>query len=138
MLLLFLHAPSTYSKKVDACLGSKHCETCHSGINAVWQKTRHAKAIESLKKSKQALSVKNEGSLPLIIARIISKDGKTIYFDGAKQGNIVIESAQTKTIEIQLSANNGDKPEREYILVDCNAKNAGESGYFLIVQYSAR
>jgi hypothetical protein len=37
-----------------------------------------------------------------------------------------------------LNANNGNEPEREYILVDSNANNAGESGYFLIVQYGAR
>ena len=83
----------------------------------------------------QAFSVTNEGSLPLVIARIHSKDGKTVYFDGTKEGNLVIEPAQTKTLELQLDADNGEKQPREYILIDSNAKNAGESGYLLIVQY---
>ena len=39
----------------------------------------------------QALAITNEGSLPLVITGIHSKDGKTIYYDGAKEGNITIE-----------------------------------------------
>ena len=85
---------------------------------------------------KQAFSVTNEGTLPLIISRIRSKDGQSIYFDGAKTGNLVVEPAQSKTVELQLEADNGTKEEREYILIDCNAKNAGKSGYFLIIQYA--
>jgi len=87
---------------------------------------------------KQVLSVTNEGVLPLSVTRIISKDGKTVYFDGAKQGSLVVEPAQTKTIEIQLSGNSGEKPEREYILVESNAKNAGASGLLLLIQYGAQ
>jgi len=85
---------------------------------------------------KQTFAVANEGVLPLVIRGIRSKDGHSIYFDGAKEGNIIVEPAQTKTIELQLEADNGKKPEREYILIDSNAKNAGEAGYFLIVQYA--
>ena len=92
---------------------------------------------ERLEGRKQSLSVKNEGTLPLVIVRIISKDGRMVFFDGAKEGNITIEPAATKEIEIRLSGREGEAPEREYIVVESNAKNAGESGYFLIVQYSA-
>jgi hypothetical protein len=87
---------------------------------------------------KQAFSITNEGSLPLVIDRIHSKDDKTVYFDGTKEGNIVVEPAQTKTIELQLQGNDEEKPEQEYILIDSNAKNAGKSGYFLLVQYGAK
>ncbi len=86
---------------------------------------------------KQAFSVTNEGSLPLVITDIRSKDGKTVYYDGSKQGNITIEPAQTKTIELQLPGNSGEKEEREYILIRSNARNAGESGIFIMVQYGA-
>ena len=86
---------------------------------------------------KQAFSVTNEGSLPLVITGIQSKDGKTIYYDGAKEGNITIEPAQTKTIELQLPGNSGEKEERELILIHSNAKNAGESGLFIMIQYGA-
>jgi hypothetical protein len=91
--------------------------------------------IERTAGKKQALSVTNEGSLPLVIDSIRSKDGKTIYFDGAREGNIAIEPSQTKTIEIQLAGDNGEEAMRDLILIDSNAKNAGKSGYFLIVQY---
>jgi hypothetical protein len=86
---------------------------------------------------KQVFSVTNEGSLPLVITGMRSKDGKTVYYDGAKEGNITIEAAQTKTIELQLPGNSGEKEEREFILIHSNAKNAGESGLFIMVQYSA-
>jgi hypothetical protein len=87
---------------------------------------------------KQVLAVTNEGALPLIITGIRSRDGKTVYFDGAKDGDITIESGQTKTMEIQVESGKGEKPEREYIFIKSNARNAGEAGFILIVQYGAR
>ncbi len=84
---------------------------------------------------KQALSVTNNGSLPLTITRIYSKDGKAIYFDGTTDGVIVIESGQTDIIEIELAAARSEGQPQDYILIDSNAKNAGKTGYFLIVQY---
>jgi hypothetical protein len=87
---------------------------------------------------KQAFSFTNEGSLPLVITGIRSKDGKTVYYDGAKNGNITIEPAQTKTIELQLMGKSDEKAERELILIDSNATNAGTSGLFLMIQYSAK
>jgi hypothetical protein len=85
---------------------------------------------------KQAFVIANEGSLPLVISLIRSKDGKTTYFDGAKEGNMTIEPAQSKSVELQLPGNSGEKEEREFILINSNAKNAGESGLFLLIQYN--
>jgi hypothetical protein len=87
---------------------------------------------------KQAFEINNEGSIPLIITGIRSRDGGKVYFDGTGQGAIKIEPAQTKTIEIQLKGSDGGAAEREYILIECNARNAGDSGYFIIVQYDAQ
>ncbi len=86
---------------------------------------------------KQAFAFTNEGSLPLVITDIRSKDGKTVYYDGSKDGNITIEPAQTKTLELQLAGNSGEKEERDLILIRSNAKNAGESGIFIMIQYGA-
>ena len=86
---------------------------------------------------KQSFAVANEGSLPLVITEIASKDGKTVYYDGAKKGNITIEPAQTKTIELQLPGKSGEKEEREFIIIHSNAKNVGKSGLFLLVQYGS-
>jgi predicted CXXCH cytochrome family protein len=52
-LLLLLNAAGAYSEPAATYVGGKKCAVCHSDINDAWQKTRHAKAIESLKKSKQ-------------------------------------------------------------------------------------
>ena len=86
---------------------------------------------------KQSFSFTNEGSLPLVITSIRSKDGKTLYYDAEKEGNLTIEPAQTKTLDLQLPGNSGEKEEREFILILSNAKNAGESGLFILVQYGA-
>jgi predicted CXXCH cytochrome family protein len=53
LLALLLIAPWTQSEESGAYVGSKKCAPCHSSIDKTWQETRHAKAIESLKKSKQ-------------------------------------------------------------------------------------
>ncbi len=85
----------------------------------------------------QVISVTNDGTLPLHISRIRSKDGTKTYFDGDKEGVFVVEPAQTRTMELEVEADNGVESRRDFILIDSNAKNAGESGYFLIVQYNA-
>jgi len=85
----------------------------------------------------QALAIKNEGALPLVITGIRSRDGRNVYFDGTGQAAITIEPEQTKNIEIHLGGKGGDASEREYILIECNARNAGDSGYFIIVQYES-
>ena len=53
ILLLVMWAPRLYPDKPAAYIGSKQCEVCHSDISAAWLKTRHAKAVESLRKSEQ-------------------------------------------------------------------------------------
>ncbi len=86
---------------------------------------------------KQAFTVTNEGTLPLVITGIRSKDGSNVYYDGSKEGNITVEPAQNKTMELQLPGKSGEKEEGELILIFSNAKNAGESGLFIMVQYGA-
>ena len=86
---------------------------------------------------KQAVAIENEGSVPLVITGIRSRDGRNVYFDGTAEGAITIKPAETKTVEIQLIGNTGAASEREYIQIECNARNAGDSGYFIIVQYEA-
>ena len=84
---------------------------------------------------KQVVSIENEGSIPLVVTGIRSRDGRNVYFDGTAQGVITIEPAGTKTVEIQLTGLAGEASEREFIQIECNARNAGDSGYFIIVQY---
>jgi len=86
---------------------------------------------------KQAFSITNEGSLPLVITDIRSDDGKTVYFNGSKAGNITIEPGQTKTRELQLPGIDGDKEKGEYILIRSNARNVDDSGLHILIQYPA-
>jgi hypothetical protein len=87
---------------------------------------------------KQAFSVTNEGSLPLVITGMHSKDGKAVYYDGAKDGNITIQPGQTKTVELQLKGKSEETADRELILIESNAANAGKTGLFLMIQYAAK
>jgi hypothetical protein len=87
---------------------------------------------------KQVFSVTNEGLLPLVITGIHSKDGKTVYYNGAKDGNITIEPGQSKTVELQLKGKSEETADRELILIDSNAANAGTTGLFLMIQYAAK
>jgi predicted CXXCH cytochrome family protein len=52
-LLLLVNAAGVYSENSPSYVGSAKCTPCHSAIKDGWQNTRHAKAIESLKKSGQ-------------------------------------------------------------------------------------
>jgi len=86
----------------------------------------------------QAFSIVNNGTLPLEITRIRYRDGSKVFLDGASEGNLVVEPNQTKILELQLDPDNGAEAVQKYILLECNARNAGASGYFLIVQYGKR
>ena len=72
-----------------------------------------------------------------MITDIRSDNDKTVYFDGSKAGNITIEPGQTKTRELQLPGIDGDKEKGEYILIRSNARNAGNSGLHIMIQYPA-
>ena len=85
---------------------------------------------------KQGFSVKNEGSLPLVIKNMRSKDGKNVYYDGAKDGSITVEPGKELNIELQLRGRADVNSGSELILIESNAVNAGSSGLFLMIQYS--
>jgi hypothetical protein len=85
-------------------------------------------------RKEQLLSITNMGSLPLVVSLIHSKDGNAVYFDGKKQGNLVIEPNQKKAVPIELSVE-GKEGKQEYIIIESNAKNAGKTGYLLLVRY---
>ena len=84
---------------------------------------------------KQVFLVKNEGSLPLVIKSMRSKDGKNVYYDGTKDGNITVEPGKDLNVELKLKGKPDVNSNSELILVESNAINAGESGLFLMIQY---
>jgi len=53
LLGLVLPAPCASAEKQGTYRGWTQCSACHSDISASWQSSRHAKAIESLKKTGQ-------------------------------------------------------------------------------------
>ncbi len=53
LLLLLMNTAGAYSEQSATYVGLKKCAPCHPNISNSWQNTRHAKAIDSLKKSGQ-------------------------------------------------------------------------------------
>ncbi len=53
LALLLVNATGIYCAPSASYVGWSKCATCHSTIVDTWKNTRHAKAIESLKKSGQ-------------------------------------------------------------------------------------
>jgi predicted CXXCH cytochrome family protein len=53
LLALILNASWAQAEEPGTYIGWKQCAACHSPIDTTWQKTRHANAIESLKKTSQ-------------------------------------------------------------------------------------
>ena len=84
---------------------------------------------------KQVFSIKNEGTLPLVIKNMRSKDGENVYYDGTRDGDITIEPGEELGVELQLRGRADVDSDRELILVDSNAVNAGGTGLFLMIQY---
>ena len=86
---------------------------------------------------KQDFTVTNVGALPLTVSKIYSRGSGNIYFDGAEQGNIVIEPGTTRRIELAIIADNEPGHYQEFILIESNAKNSTKRGYVIIVQYDS-
>jgi len=53
LMLLIVNVAGVRSEQSGSYVGSEKCAPCHSDIDGPWKNTRHAKAIESLKKSGQ-------------------------------------------------------------------------------------
>jgi hypothetical protein len=85
---------------------------------------------------KQVFTVKNEGTLPLVINNMRSQNGNNIYYDAARDGEITIEPGRERDVELQLKGKSYVDADRELILIDSNAVNAGSSGLFLMIQYN--
>lgn len=83
----------------------------------------------------QIFSVKNTGTIPLIITKIYGQGSNILYFDGTKEGNIVIEPDKIKKIELQLRVENGEKQSEELIVIVSNARNTQKGNYMIMIQF---
>jgi hypothetical protein len=86
----------------------------------------------------QTFSVKNTGTIPLIITKIYVQKSNIVYFDGVKEGNMIINPDQTKKIELQLKAGSGEKDLEEMIAIVCNARNASKGNYMIMIQSAVK
>jgi hypothetical protein len=91
--------------------------------------------VGSLKKGvskKITLAINNGGALPLVIKKIYGKASGAMYFDGAKQGDILVEAGKTRQIEIEYKPGQSGQF-TDVVLIDSNAKNAPKGGFAFMV-----
>lgn len=94
--------------------------------------------IKPLYSTKQGFVITNTGTLPLVIKRIYAKGSGTVYFDGTREGDMVIEPGATRKIKFEIVADKLGEQVRELITVESNARNAPKGGYIIMVQYDSR
>jgi hypothetical protein len=82
----------------------------------------------------QTFSVKNNGTIPLVITKIYAQKSNMLYFDGAKEGNMIINPDQTKKVELQFKAGSNEKDPEEMIIIVCNVRNASKGNYMIMIQ----
>lgn len=82
------------------------------------------------------ITMENTGDAPMVVTRLVSKKFKTVYFDAARSGEIVIAPGERRTVDVRITA---EKPGRylDYILVHSNARNVTPKGYKVVVVASA-
>jgi hypothetical protein len=83
---------------------------------------------------KQDFTIKNNGTIPLVISKIYAQTKNHIYYNGAKEGNIILKPGQTKSLELLLELTVFEKQSEEMIVFVTNARNANKGNYMVIVQ----
>jgi len=86
----------------------------------------------------QTFFVKNNGTIPLVITKIYSQKSNMIYFDGTKEGNMVIDPDQIKKINLQLKMGSSEKDPEGMIVIVCNARNALKGNYMIMIQSAVK
>jgi hypothetical protein len=77
-------------------------------------------------------TIKNEGRKPLVVTRIFAKEDTAVYFDGKKEGNLVIEPKESRVFEIGFKPV-GAGPFTQVIFFDSNATNARHGRYAIML-----
>lgn len=80
------------------------------------------------KNNEVQIVLKNTGNAVLTVSRIVSQKFKTVYFDGEKEGPIVLAAGQHRTVKIVI---NPPEPGRflDSILIFSDARNDIGKGY---------
>ncbi len=85
---------------------------------------------------KGEFTIFNNGSLPLVIGRVHSKESARVYFDSKKEGSIVVEPGGARKIEIVLGEDKqADRAGQELVAIESNARNAPQTGYVIIIEH---
>jgi hypothetical protein len=85
---------------------------------------------------KQEFTITNTGDHPLTIAKVSSRGIGHVFFDGLRDGNMVIDPGTSRKLELQMQVRDRPGQVQELIVFESNAKNAPKSGYVVIIQYS--
>lgn len=82
--------------------------------------------------TKLTMDVRNDGTLPLVIRKITERATGLVFYDGVKQGDILIGAGETRRLELEYkTAKSG--PFTDVLIIDSNAKNAAKGGFAFMV-----
>ena len=90
-------------------------------------------AVQAGYEKEQQFTVSNTGSMLLRITKIHLKGTETVYFDGRKEGDILIEPGKSHIFTVRLRAGEGTGQVRHFIVIESNAKNATQGGYVIMI-----
>ena len=86
---------------------------------------------------KQSVTIANIGALPLHIRKISGKDSKKIYFDASSQGEMVIDSGRSTSVELAISRDQAGTF-TELLNIESDARNATKGIFVIIVSGTAK
>lgn len=89
-------------------------------------------SLTANKKNEVQIVIKNTGNATLTVSRIVSQKFNTVYFDGEKEGPMVIDAGRQRTVNLVI---NPPKPGRflDTILIFSDARNDIGKGYKAIL-----
>lgn len=76
--------------------------------------------------------ITNEGREPLVITKIHKTENTTIYFDGDKEGNLIVGAGESRVFELEFKPLQ-QGPFVQVIFVDSNARNARHGRYAIML-----
>lgn len=76
--------------------------------------------------------VSNTGLKPLIINKIYSSERNVIYFEGTREGDMLLDPGKTENIILEYKPS-GQGPFMERITLSSNARNASKGNYIIMV-----
>ena len=139
--------PGVFRKDIDVETDAPGQEEMHLAMQGTVKEMPGAKiqvtprkldlgTIKSGESKDLTINVKNTGELPLDVKKIVGQGSDYVYFDGVKDGDIVIDPGKSRSVVLTVRlAQIGQFADR--VAIQSNAKNAPKGGFIIMVNGKA-